>query len=265
VNWEMNGYLPTAYDWIGYYKRTRGETKEYYSYEWTKGASSGFFDFAIPSKLGICEFRFCRGSEYKPLARSTPISVGPQVNLSLRVEGDKLSITRSQLSGNPSTWDWIALFRSETTDNRFYEPESMRYLSTRKEVTELVNRPRTPGKYVAKFIPAGGGYSETAISNEITIDNTDSLLCVKREGPPAFFECVFSISSVVRSSRDWVALYHVGETNPYNYVGSYQWAAENTFSLSFPVPNESEGKAFEFRFFSRGSLAPVRVSPSFTV
>lgn len=218
VYWEYKTGRPSMSDWIGFYKRSRPvDSNDYYVYQKTGGSEKGKLEFVVPKKLGICEVRLFQNNSYKMVARSGPIRVGNDVKLAASIKDGvvNVAVTYSNKSKQHSTWDWLGLYRVEETDNRSYHDGMCAYVT--KDVVPF-QAPRKPGRYVVRYFQSGSGYSELAQSNTFDVDDKDFIRIVGNEtgkfNQGQTVEVAWFVESVIRSTKDCVALFREGENNP---------------------------------------------------
>merc|ERR1712000_545358 len=259
---------PSSKDWIGFYKGTRAATsRDYYTQQYTDGQATGRIAFKIPSKLGICEFRFFQNNDYNVVTQSAPLHVGPRATLTARIEGSSTVVVRRvQLSGVPSSWDWVALYDHDQVDARQFAPGStFAYIGTETDAATTLACPKTPGKYNVRWFSSGSGYPPLAVSNTIVVDDNDKVNVepvngpVARIGQPLRVAC--DISSIPAHKSHWVAVFDATDSDNHNYIDTYWYCPNWTATVDAP----KEPGTYVVRAFQRGSYKVIKESAPFEV
>ncbi len=210
VYWEYKKGRPSLSDWIGYFKKSRGDdSRAYYVYQKTGGSEKGKLEFVVPSKLGICEVRMFQNNDYKMVARSKPIRVGNRCSIDARLGDDALVHVKCNYAdkSQASSWDWVGLYPVAEKDNGQHKGAYV-YLS-KDSVT--LPAPKKPGLYVVRYFQSGSGLSALAESAVVEVPDKDAL---KASVSGDMVEVWWHVESCPNSSRDRVALFREGSVNP---------------------------------------------------
>jgi hypothetical protein len=266
VTWRFKRGAPTSRDWLALYKASRPhDSKQYYLTQYTDGEATGQATFVVPAKLGVCEFRFFQRGDYKVVSRSAALHVGPRVELTARIEGSTVVVRKRQVSGTPSSYDWVALFDEAQTDGKAFVG-AYAYIATDADATALLKLPKTPGRYVVRFFAGSSGYSPLATSNVVAVDNNDRVVAAPasvKAGAKGALSVTCHCESVDAHKSNWIALFAADDQDNHNFVGSYAYCAAFDKPVQFDAPDKA-GR-YVARLFERGSFKLIRQSNEFTV
>lgn len=262
VSWALQENQPaTSSDWVGFFAIDSKNT-QYIEYIKTGGTKQGSHHFSAPKTPGLYEFRLFLNGSYDDVVRSGVINIGPQLELSSYLEGDKIWCLWSLKGGELSKNDWIGFYESSNPTSQYI---SVHYIDPNAEQKQIaVDAPRKPGNYEFRFVPHLCNYSAVAKSDTVVIPNRDKLFMeVIKQGSDVKLRITWDIRSVDVSRSDWIAIYKKGEQNN-NYL-YYQYTDKIKNEVIFASP-ELPGE-YECRYHSRrqSKYLDVARSPVVTI
>ena len=170
ADWTAPAERP-AVDLIGLFK-VGDDNREYISWTYTGGSTSGSHVFTAPSEGGNYEFRYLLNNNYTDVARSASFTVnaaGYSVTPSSTVvsPGGVIDISWTAPSGSSSA-DWIGLYQEAEPDNHNYLWPHWFYTGGAESGTRSLAMPSTPGRYVLRYL-LNNGYTHKAESVTISV------------------------------------------------------------------------------------------------
>ena len=181
-----------------------------------------------------------------------------------RVEGSTVVVRKTQVSGAPSSYDWVALYAADQSDGRQFIG-SYSYVATDADATTLLKLPKTPGSYVVRFFAGSSGYSPLAQSNELVVENTDKLSVALESsdaGAKQALSVVAHVDSIAAHGNNWAGVFALGTADQHNFL---RYAYVPTWGVPVRLDNPSQPGQYVVRLFPRGSFKPIKESEPFTI
>jgi len=163
--------------WIGLYK-VGADDRQYISYKYLRGNTSGNYSVAAPSEAGQYEFRIFLDSGYTFVGRSQPITVGelqvgdlqPSISLSSYQARPGQKVTATYHNASTLSGAWIGFYQKDSADRSYIS-----YVYTRGKTTGSyeITAPNTPGQYNFRLFK-DGGYTLIGTSGTLTVGDAPS-------------------------------------------------------------------------------------------
>ena len=160
----------SAFDWIGLYRTGEAENRNYISWFYTGGATSGTRAVTMPTATGNYEFRYLLDNGYTHRAVSNPVTVSTDYALAATPStvgpGQTVTVSWTAPPGS-AAHDWVGLFRVGEAENRNYI--SWFYTGGATSGSRSVTMPTQIGQYEFRYL-LNNGYSDLrATSNTVTV------------------------------------------------------------------------------------------------
>lgn len=260
IDWKAPPGRPFN-DWIGLFKAGGPNSGELW-WKSTGGASAGFFQLTAPPQ-GSYEFRyFLQGSRVEvkrcPLTVTAPAGAGYTVSPGQDnvTAGGTLSVSWSAPPNPPGT-DWIALYKVGDPNTAY---GWWKYTGGKDAGSFSLPAPRVPGEYQFRYL-LSSSYTDVARSQTVHVIPPPEEGYVLTPSPTRVAAggalTLRWAAPAGSSSRDWIALYRIGDPAP-----AYRWwqytsgATSGSFSLTAP---QAPG-LYEFRYMLDDSPVDVKSS-----
>jgi len=143
-------------------------------------------------------------------------------------------------SSDVTSYDYIALYKKDAPNNHY---ETYKYVDMKSGFLNF-DAPKEVATYEFRYHCRGMRTVECAVSNSISIANTDSIVANINDGMIAV---TWDIHSQSKTSWDWVGLYKSSENSNMNYL-SYKFIDLSSNAMIFEKP-KIPGQ-YEVRYFS---------------
>jgi len=247
LNWNLNNGEIASGDWLGLYKvnmdnrsyiktipLTQGKTKDIITFNNTLDPGSYEFRF-FPYK---CGYTYVTKSNIFEIPNLDKLEVDI-VKVNNRIQ--KLKVNYQINSRNPSTSDWIALYKKGSENNYYI---IFKYIDPKIPFVEF-DTPREIMEYEFRYHSSTQSkYQDLTRSETIIIENTD-IIHAEIEGK--IITVNWDINSQEKTTSDWVGLFKIQELNNKTYI-QYKYVDAHSNAVVFDTPNEKG--TYEIRYFS---------------
>ena len=171
--------------------------------------------------------------------------------------GANIAVTWTAPPGSPAQ-DWIGFYKVGTQNNTYLW---WSYTSGLASGTFNMTAPNSPGQYEFRYL-LNNGYTDTARSNQVTVNAGYSLVASPASVSPGQNVTVTWTAPAGSSAVDWIALHRVNDDNR-----TYSWFQHTggRVSGSFNVPAPSQAGQYQFRYFLNNGYVDAARSNNFTV
>ena len=168
VNWTAPAGS-SAVDWIGLYHAGDPENRNYISWFYTGGATSGSRAVTMPTATGDYVFRYLLDNGYTHRATSNNVTVALGYSLSATPSsagpGQNVTVSWTAPSGGSST-DWIGLFRVGDDHRQWI---AYTYTNGATSGSHVFKMPTQTGQYEFRYLLNNGYTDLRATSNTVTV------------------------------------------------------------------------------------------------
>lgn len=296
VNWTVPS--GSAKDWIGWFRvGVSNSAFDPNRWRYTNAATSGTYTITAPSTAGDYEFRYLLNDGFTSSLRSQTVTVtsGTVANTTntststttnvttsaytlvaslVTVQaGQPLSVNWTSPAGSPK--DWISIYRVGDANTAF-DRSRWRYTNGTATGSFATTAPDTAGTYEFRYL-FNDGYNSTARSQTITVTPATGTTTATNTATSTAHALVVSSTSVqagetisvnwkspLANSKDWVALYRVGD--PASAYDQSRWRYVNGYNTgTFTTTAPTTAGVYEFRYLLNDSYSSAASSAPITV